>query len=58
MKHLYTIRWKYPNGKTDKVKLQLRNINEAITYVNSINKQTRMTAEILKERKVIYKYVS
>ena len=56
MKHLYTIRWTYPNGKVDKVRLQLRNLDEAIKYVNSINSQTRMSAEILKERKVVYRY--
>ena len=55
-KHLYTIRWTYPNGRTEKVKLQLRNVEEAIRYVNAINMQTNMTAEILKERKVLYRY--
>lgn len=56
MKHLYTIRWTYPNGKTEKVRLQLRNLQDAIKYVNGINRQTNMSAEILKERKVLYRY--
>lgn len=57
MKHLYTILWTYPNGRTEKVKLKVRCLDEAIKYVNSINSQSSMRAEILKERKVVYKYV-
>lgn len=56
MKKRYTIRWTYANGKTENVKLQVRNLQDAIKYVNSINSQTSMKAEILCERKVVYTY--
>ena len=57
MKHVYTIRWTYPNGRTEKVRLNVRCLDDAIKYVNAINSQSSMRAEILKERKVVYKYV-
>lgn len=58
MKHTYYVRWTYANGKTEKVKLQARNLQDAIKYVESINRQTSMTAQILKERRVMWEYVS
>lgn len=56
-KKQYVIKWTYPNGRTEKVKLNVRSLDDAIRYVNGINSQSSMHAEILKERKVIYKYV-
>ena len=56
MKHLYSVRQTYANGKKETVKLKLRNLDEAIKYVKAINSQTTMKAEILKERKVLFEY--
>ena len=56
MKHIYYVEWTYPNGKTEKVKLQARNLDDAIKYVKAINSQTTMRARILKERKVLWEY--
>lgn len=57
MKHNYYVEWTYANGKKEKVKLHVRNLDEAIRYVKAINSQTTMTARILKERKVLWEYV-
>lgn len=56
MKHEYYVKWIYANGKTEKVKLRVRNLDQAIEYVMKINKQTSMTAQIIKERKVLWEY--
>lgn len=56
MKKRYSVRWTYANGKKETVVLQVRNIQDAIRYVNSINSQTSMKAEILRERKVVWTY--
>lgn len=56
MKHLYTVEWTYANGKKERVKLTARNLDDAKKYVMAINKQTSMTARILKERKVLWEY--
>ena len=56
IKHRYTIRWTYANGKTENVKLSVRNLDDAIKYVNAINSQSSMKAEILKDRKVLWTY--
>ena len=53
----YVVEWTYANGRTDRVKLQVRNLDEAIQYVSKINSQTSMKARILKERKVVWEYV-
>lgn len=56
VKNKYTVRWTYANGKQEKVILKVRNLEEAIRYVEKINSQTTMRAEILKERKVVWEY--
>lgn len=56
MKKRYSVRWTYPNGRKETIVLQVRNIQDAIKYVESINSQTHMTAEILRERKVVWTY--
>lgn len=55
-KKRYTVRWTYANGKTERLTLQVRNLQDAIKYVNGINSQTTMKAEILCERKVVWTY--
>ena len=57
MKARFVVEWTYANGKTEKVKIQARNTDDAIRYVEGINKQTTMKARILKERKVVWEYV-
>lgn len=54
---VFVIKQTYPNGKTEKIRLKARTWDDAVKYVNGINSQTSMRAEILKERKVVYKYV-
>ena len=53
---MYSVRWTYSNGRKETVRLQVRTLQDAIRYVDSINSQTNMKAEILRERKVVWTY--
>lgn len=56
MKKRYSVRLTYANGKKERIILQVRNLEDAIRYVEKLNSQTNTTAEILCERKVVYTY--
>ena len=56
-KKRYSVRLTHINGKVERIILQVRNLQEAIKFVESMNSQTNSTAEILCERKVVWRYV-
>ena len=56
-KKRYSVRLTHINGKTERIVLQVRNLQDAIKFVNGINSQTHSKAEILCERKVVWSYV-
>lgn len=57
MKKRYSVRLTHANGKKERIILQVRNLEDAIKFVNGINSQTTVQAEILSERKVVWSYV-
>ena len=56
MKKRYIVEFEYANGKRDRHNLTVRNLDEAIKFVKSINRQTSMKARILAERRVVWEY--
>lgn len=56
MKKRYIVEFEYANGRKDRHNLTVRNLDEAIKFVNSINRQTSMKARIYAERRVVWEY--
>lgn len=56
MKKRYSVRLTHANGKKERIILQVRNLEDAIRFVEKLNSQTTVQAEILSERKVVWSY--